>query len=113
MKLAICLDKSSNTVWQHFGQTEHFLLVDLDNNQQEVVDNNGFSHRELIPYLASLGVKVLICGGIGDMAVTLLKNAGIDVIPGINGDVEKALESYQKGELMGNLSLVHNCDCHH
>lgn len=113
MRIAIAYDLSNNTVWQHFGQTKHFMLVDLPSGNRTILTNGGYSHKDLIPYLVDLGTDTLICGGLGNMAMTLLKEANINVIPGVTGDINDVLDSYQKGTLVGDNSVLHDCDCGH
>lgn len=115
MRIAITYDYDTKEVFQHFGQTQNFLLVDVLDNKQEstmIIDNGGASHSELVNYLAHLEVNVLICGGLGNRAIDLLNNAGIKVIPGIRGSALEAKEKYLKGELVGDMSVLHDCDCH-
>ncbi len=113
MKLAITYDLSNNQVWQHFGQTQYFMLVDTDTGERNLITSGGYSHRDLVPYLSNLGVKTLICGGLGNMAMTLLTGANIEVIPGVVGDINDVLEAYKKGTLTGDNSVLHDCDCGH
>lgn len=113
MKIALTYNVEDKTVGQHFGDCENFLIVDLDNNTEEVIGNGGYSHKELIPYLATFGVKSLVCGGIGDMAVYLLGQAGIKVFCGVQGDVKKVIELYKENKLISDESMIHQCSCHH
>ena len=115
MRIGVTYDVDSKEVFQHFGQTQNFLLVDVLNNGKlatMIVDNGGFSHAELVDYLSHLEVNVLICGGLGNRAINLLAAIGIKVIPGITGDALEAVKLYQKGELQGDSSVLHDCDCH-
>lgn len=113
MRIAITYDLSNNTVWQHFGQTTHFMLVDLPDEKRMIITNSGYSHKDLIPYLKDLDVELLICGGLGNMAYSLLSDAGIKVVPGITGDINDVLDLYKKGQLKGNKNVLHDCDCGH
>lgn len=113
MIIAVTIDPNTEEVFQHFGHSEYFLLVDLDKNQQAIISSRGHSHHELIPYLAKFGVKVFICGGIGGPAIEMFEASGIKVIPGISGSMYRAVEAYKKGTLRGNSSGIHNgCKCH-
>ena len=115
MRIAITYDYETKEVFQHFGQTQHFMIVDIlfdGKTTSMIVDNGGASHAELVNYLAHLEVNVIICGGLGTRAIQLLEGAGIKVIPGVNGPAEEAVEKYLKGELEGDLSVLHDCDCH-
>ena len=115
MRIAVTYDFDSHEVFQHFGQTEHFLLVDVreNDNVKMIIDNGGNSHQMLVDYLVHLEVNVLICGGLGNHAINLLEKGGIEVIPGITGLAEEAVDKYLKGELKVNHDVIHDCDCHH
>ncbi len=112
MRLAVTYEPNSKTVWQHFGETEHFLICDLDTMATLVIDNGGFSHRSLVPYLKENGVDVLLAGGMGNHAVELLKSFDIEVVPGVKGDALAAIKAYKEGKLKGNFDVIHDCDCH-
>ena len=113
MILAFTYDVKTNSVYQHFGDTENFLLINLETKEKKVIDNGGYSHKELIPYLYEQGVNTIVCGGVGSPAVALFNAKGITVIPGIEGNVDEAFEKYLKGELKGDESVVHACGCNH
>jgi len=49
--------------------------------------------------LQKLNVTVLICGGISDVLYNMLKNAGIRVISGIAGRVDKVFDAFISGHL--------------
>ncbi len=107
--LAITYEKETNSVYQHFGDTEYFYLLDEKSNEVKVVDNGGYSHRELIPYLSSLGVTTIICGGVGTHAIELFKQYSINVIPGISGNVDEIIKAYKEGNLIGDFNAIHTC----
>lgn len=52
----------------------------------EVIGTDGAGHSALAAVLKDKGVDVLICGGIGNGAVTALSEAGIDVCSGADGE---------------------------
>ena len=109
MKIAITYDKDTNTVFQHFGRTEYFYLYDVDSKEEKVIDNGGYSHHDLAPYLKSLGVDTLICGGIGSHGVEAVTSSGLNLIPGAAGDVKEAIKAYLDGSLVTNYNAVHCC----
>lgn len=49
--------------------------------------------------IQKLEVDVLICGGVTRPFFDLLEASGIDLIPGISGDIQDVLEAYLKGML--------------
>ena len=115
MRIAITYDFDTKEVGQHFGQTQHFLLVDVDGDERKemVITNGGYSHHELASYLKDLDVEVLLAGGMGNHAIEFLNQAGIKAYPGNVGPAEEVLEKYLKGELEINSDAIHLCDCHH
>lgn len=113
MIIAITYDKNNNAVFQHFGHTEYFYLFDTLTLEEKIIDTNGFSHHELVGYLKSLHVEVLICGGLGMHAINLLNSVGIEVIPGITGDVNNVINDYKNNKLKPNMGAIHNCSHSH
>ena len=115
MRIAITYDYDSKEVGQHFGQTQNFLLVDVDGDERKemIITNGGYSHHSLVDYLKDLEVEVLLAGGMGNHALAFLEEAGIKAYPGQIGDAHEVLECFLNGEISQDLSIVHECDCHH
>ena len=117
MRIAVTYENGS--IFQHFGQTAQFKYYDVENNEvkeSQVIDTRGHSHGALAIVLSSLNVDVLICGGIGKGALMALSGAHIQVIGGITGDCDKAVQAYLDGTLKseGIPSCDHGkCECHH
>ena len=107
--IAITYDKETNSVFQHFGRTEYFYLFDEETGEEKIIDNGGYSHHDLAPYLKSLGVNTLICGGIGSHGVNALESFGLKLIPGATGDVKDVIKAYKNGTLVGNPNAMHSC----
>ena len=76
----------------------------------EVIGSNGVGHGALAGLLADRAVDVLICGGIGGGAQAALEEAGVELCAGAEGDADRAVEAYLKGELVSSGA---NCDHHH
>lgn len=114
MIIAVTYDNKTGTVFQHFGHTEHFKLYTIENNevvQSQVVDNGGFGHHDLATYLRDLGVKTLMLGNRGQGAIDALNAAGIEQIPGVSGDADKAIDAYLHGMLITRADCF--CTHHH
>ncbi len=111
MKIAVTY--SNGEIFQHFGHTEQFKVYTVDGNKilsAEVVDTNGSGHGALAGLLSRFDVDVLICGGIGGGAQMALAQAGIKLYGGVNGDADKAVESFVAGNLAYNPDA--KCDHH-
>ena len=85
----VCGQQISETL----GTATEFLLS-ADGMEKTVVCS------EKIPiFLKKFGVKVLVCNGIGNCMMDLLGTMGIEVIPGVTGEIRQVMESYQAGTL--------------
>ena len=110
MKIAVTYENGN--VFQHFGHTAQFKLYTVEDGKilsSEVVDTNGSGHGALAGFLESLGVNVLICGGIGGGARFALQDADIEIFGGVSGDADLAVADF----LAGNLSYNPNVRCSH
>lgn len=84
------------------GGNYQLKLYDIENGEikrAQIVDTNGQGHGALAGFLTQAEVDVLICGGIGGGAQTALKDAGIQLYGGVNGNADEAVEIYLKGKL--------------
>ena len=110
MKIAVTYQDGE--VFQHFGKTESFKVYEIENDRiasSEVIGTDGAGHEALADYLAGKGVQTVICGGLGGGALNALSAAGIEVISGVQGDADAAVEALLRGELA---SEGVNCDHH-
>ena len=111
MKIAVTYDNGN--IFQHFGKTEFFNVYEVEDGKvvsSEVIGSNGVGHGALAGLLADRAVDVLICGGIGGGAQAALEEAGVELCAGAEGDADRAVEAYLKGELVSSGA---NCDHHH
>ena len=95
MRIAVTYENGQ--IFQHFGHTETFKIYDVEEGKvvhSEVVDTNGSGHGALAGVLNALNADVLICGGIGGGAQTVLAAAGIKLFGGVSGDADKAVEAF-------------------
>ena len=110
MKIAVTYENGN--VYGHFGHTAAFKVYEAENGKilsSQVVDTNGSGHGALASLLSSLGVDVLICGGIGGGARMALTEAGIAIYGGVTGDADEAVELL----LSNALSFDPNARCSH
>ena len=97
-------------VFPHFGHTERFRVCEIDSGKivsKTLVDTSGSAHGALPEILKKLKIDTLICGGIGAVAVKSLQGSAIQVISGISGDADEAVENYISGRL--NKSPASGC----
>ena len=75
----IAVTYKNGEIFQHFGHTEDFKVYSIEDNcisDSAVINTNGQGHEALAVFLSSLGVTVLICGGIGSGAMEALSEKG-------------------------------------
>ena len=100
MKIAVTYENGN--IFGHFGHTAQFKVYEVEGNKivsSEIVDTNGSGHGALAGLLSALNVDVLICGGIGGGAQMALAQAGIKLFGGVQGNADKAVESFLKNAL--------------
>ncbi|MFC1708781.1 NifB/NifX family molybdenum-iron cluster-binding protein [Candidatus Omnitrophota bacterium] len=107
MRVAISTD--GNYVSAHFGRCPSFTIVDIVNGGnatiQEVVDNPGHQPGFIPEFLHQKEVNCIVAGGMGMRAQGLFDEFGIQVIIGVSGKVNEAIEQLKKGTLKGGESL--------
>ena len=87
---AVSGDRMAGTL----GTASEFLLQ--ENDEVRSVPRSG-----TIPLqLKSLRVEQLVCSGIGNCMMDLLTGMGIEVIPGVEGEVAEVLRQYRSGTLV-------------
>ncbi len=110
MRIAVTYDNGN--VGQHFGRTAQFCLYDVTDGtiaETQIIDTNGTGHGALAGFLKAAKADRLICEGIGQGARMALQEAGIELIPGVQGNCDEAVKAY----LAGTLSFDPDETCHH
>ncbi|WP_129599719.1 NifB/NifX family molybdenum-iron cluster-binding protein [Anaerophilus nitritogenes] len=106
MKIAIA--KEGNFVSGHFGHCEGFEVFDVENKEikeSKFIENPGHRPGFLPVFLAEKGVNVIIAGGMGATAQDLFKENKIEVIVGVEGTLEDAINAYINGKLQSTGSV--------
>ena len=83
MKFAIPLAEGKLTA--HFGHCQEFALVEVENNEikkKEVLVPPPHEPGVLPKWLHELGTNVIIAGGMGNMAMNMFAQNGIQVMTG-------------------------------
>lgn len=106
MKLAIATvgDKVSS----HFGHCDGFTVYTLDNSKvigKEFLDSPKHEKGVLPKFLAENGVNIIAAGGMGKRAQDLFKDNDIDVIVGVKGSLDQAIEKYLNDALKSTDSV--------
>lgn len=93
----------NETVGEHFGRVPTYTIVDPETGDVQVVPNTSGHMAGGSGYppdlLAPLGVKVLVCRGLGRRAVGMFERMGIDVFIGASGTVKDAIDMWKNNRL--------------
>ncbi len=93
---------TDNLVTEHFGHCDHFVVYNINEGKivgSEIIKNPPHQKGYLPSFLHDLGVNTVIAGNMGEMAVKMMEDFGIEVIRGINGDISEAIKKYLDGTL--------------
>jgi len=118
MKIAVPVTKE-NQIDSHFGHCESYGVFTIsDKNEiaeiKSVESPQGCGCKsDIASVLASDGVSVMLAGGIGGGAISVLNNSGIEVIRGCSGDATEVVKLYISGKVEDSGSSCHQHEVHH
>ncbi len=105
MKYAISTD--SGQVCPHFGRAPEFTIVTIEDGKVKeklVIGNPGHTVGSIPKLIKDHGAHCMITGGMGHRAVEFFQGYGIDVIMGVNGDIDEVIDQILNGTLKGGES---------
>jgi ATP-binding protein involved in chromosome partitioning len=116
--MRIAIPMSGDRLDPHFGHCAKFALIDVAPESKNILAKQEIpapehQHGLLPPWLEGQGVTLVIAGGMGAHARSLLQNASIEVITGAPAEAPEVLvRQYLEGALE---SVERLCDhsCHH
>ena len=100
MRIALAVD--NNMITQHFGYCEYFVVYEVENKQimgSEILNNPPHQKGLLPKYLKENNIDVVITGNLGQMAINLMNNLGIECIRGVKGNLVEVINAYVDGTL--------------
>ena len=117
--MKIALPSYQNQVDEHFGHCEYFTVFTIENEkilaEEMITPPPGCGCKSNIALtLAQMGVKVMLAGNMGQGAVNVLNNVGIQVLRGCAGQVKDVAEKWLTGDLndTGIACKQHEHGCH-
>ncbi|HEV2484602.1 MAG TPA: NifB/NifX family molybdenum-iron cluster-binding protein [Terracidiphilus sp.] len=116
--MRIAIPMSGNCLEQHFGRCEKFVMVDVAPGTKDVgtvTETPAPEHQPglLPPWLRDHDVTLVLAGGMGARARSLLQEASIEVITGApSEDAATLVRRYLNGALT---TIERTCDhvCNH
>ncbi|MCF7886847.1 MAG: NifB/NifX family molybdenum-iron cluster-binding protein [Candidatus Omnitrophica bacterium] len=106
MKVAISTD--SGHVSAHFGRCPAFTLVEFEDGKvlsKEEISNPGHHPGYLPEFLKKEGADVIVAGGMGQRALELFSQSGIQVVVGVGGKIDEVITKLVENRLEGGESL--------
>jgi predicted Fe-Mo cluster-binding NifX family protein len=100
MRIAIPLFGSR--VSPRFGYEPEMLIVDVEGRKEisrRKFSTIGLGIPQRLSLLSSLAINTLICGGIDLFCRRSLSGRGFQIIPGVIGEADEALEYFLAGKL--------------
>lgn len=117
--MKIALPSRNNNIDDHFGHCEYYTIFTVDTKTKEIIDSETIESpvgcgckSNIASTLSVMGVKVLLAGNMGEGAVRVLSNAGIEVLRGCSGDIKTVALNWINGSLADSGDLCHHHDCH-
>ncbi|MFA6802945.1 MAG: NifB/NifX family molybdenum-iron cluster-binding protein [Candidatus Methanomethylophilaceae archaeon] len=101
MKIAIACD--GKNVTEHFGHCESYRIYETKDGKitdTRIIDYPGHRPNFLPTFLKEHGADVIISGGMGETAINMFNESGIEVIVGAVGDAETVAKRYLNGDLV-------------
>jgi len=118
--MKIALPSYQNQIDEHFGHCEYFTVFTID-DQKKILSEEKISSpagcgckSDIASILAQMGVRYMLAGNMGQGAVNILGNNGIQVLRGCSGNVKEVAESWLAGNLQdsGLACAQHEHGCH-
>jgi len=119
--MKIALPSRGNQIDDHFGHCEYFTVFTVDTATKEIIDSQNVPSpagcgckSNIATTLADMGVKVMLAGNMGEGAVRVLNNSGIEVFRGCSGNVKTTALNWLEGSLVdsGDSCHAHGHECH-
>lgn len=119
--MKIALPTRQNIIDSHFGHCEYYTIFTVDENTKEIVNEEILESpagcgckSNIATTLSEIKVKIMLAGNMGQGAVNVLNNAGIEVLRGCSGDVKTVALNWLNGLVSdsGKLCDEHDHECH-
>ncbi len=129
MNQKIAIPTAEGKLCQHFGKAPQVTFVTVNNHQivaKEVLEAPRHAHGSMPRFIKAHKCTDVLCGGLGQGAITMLNQMGIQVHGGAPAiDIEQVIEQYLNGSIVYGSSSCHHhggehhhqhgegCHCHH
>jgi len=112
--MKIALPAHQNLIDDHFGHCEYFTVFTINDNTKEIINQEIVASpagcgckSNIAQILSEMGVKLILAGNMGEGAVRVLANSGIEVVRGCSGDVKAVTLKWLDGSLIDSGESCH------
>ncbi len=115
--MKIALPTRDGNIDDHFGHCDHYTIMTVDDDKNIVSKEPMDSpvgcgcKSDIAPKLASMGVKVMLAGNMGEGAVNILQANKIKVVRGCSGSVDEVANNWLAGKIQDQLIICDHHDC--
>ena len=98
----IAIPSDGENFAQHFGRCPEYTFYTIEDGEiknKEIISNPGHEPGYLPRFLKEKGVDCVIASGMGRRAQNLFDENGIDVVIGVQGNIDDKINSYLEDEL--------------
>ena len=102
INLIIGISTDSARVSPHFGRAPEFTIVRIENDkvvEKKVVPNPGHSVGNIPNLMKTYKVDYMVTGGMGHRAREFFNDFNIEIITGVEGDIEGVIDRILNGEI--------------
>ena len=106
--MRIAISTEDGFVSAHFGRCPSFTILEIEDGKsvkKEMVDNPGHHPGFLPEFLKGKGVGCIVAGGMGQRAIGLFQESGIEAVVGVQGSIDDVINQILDGTLEGGESL--------
>lgn len=118
--MKIALPSKNNKIDDHFGHCDYFTVLTVDKEAKKIIKSETLEAPEgcgcksnIASTLKEMGVTTMLAGNMGNGAVNVLNNAGIDVLRGCTGEVTAVAEKWLEDALVDSGDNCNHHDCKH
>ena len=100
-RLRIVVVKNQEAISEHFGQSDCYLIVSIENGKvlrKDKILADANNKKGFHALLISLEIDALIVGGMGEKPFKKFSDLGIEIYQA-QGSIDEAIEAFIKGEL--------------
>ncbi len=118
MKIAVPV-KADNQIDNHFGHCEYYRVFSVSDendilSEETVESPKGCGCKsDIAADLATMGVRVMLAGGIGQGAINKLAASNIEVVRNCKGDVNLLILEYLAGNVVDGGASCSSHENHH